>query len=57
MEALNGFLDAVNGVLWHDAVLYIVLGVGILFTLWSGFAQYRSLTHGVAVIRGKYDDK
>ncbi|MEY3022810.1 MAG: hypothetical protein RIS86_2008 [Planctomycetota bacterium] len=57
MEALNGFLDAVNGVLWHDSVLFVVLGVGILFTLWSGFAQYRSLTHGVAVIRGKYDDK
>ncbi|MGA1399892.1 MAG: alanine/glycine:cation symporter family protein, partial [Phycisphaerales bacterium] len=57
MEAFNAALDAVNTVLWHDAVLYTVLGVGILFTLWSGFSQYRALTHGVAVIRGRYDSK
>ncbi len=57
MEQLNSVLDSVNGILWHEAVLYVVLGVGILFTLWSGFAQYRALTHGVAVLRGKYDDK
>ena len=57
MEAVSRFLDAINGVLWHDTVLYVVLGVGVLFTLWSGFAQYRALTHGVAVIRGKYDRK
>lgn len=56
MQHLNEALEAVNGVLWHDAVLYVVLGVGVLFTLWSGFSQYRSLTHGVSVIRGKYDD-
>lgn len=57
MEALKNALDAVNGVLWHDYVLYVVLGVGVLFTLWSGFCQYRALTHGVQVIRGKYDEK
>jgi AGCS family alanine or glycine:cation symporter len=50
-----GWLDAVNTVIWQDSVLYTVLAVGILFTLWSGFGQYRSLTHGVAVIRGVYD--
>ncbi|MFM1805536.1 MAG: hypothetical protein RL136_2415 [Planctomycetota bacterium] len=57
MEQLNQILDSINGVLWHDTVLFVVLGVGILFTLWSGFAQYRSLTHGFAVVRGKYDKK
>jgi AGCS family alanine or glycine:cation symporter len=56
MQHLNEALEAINGILWHDAVLYVVLGVGVLFTLWSGFSQYRSLTHGFAVIRGKYDD-
>ena len=57
METFNNILNAVNGVIWHDYVLYIVLGVGVLFTIWSGFCQYRALTHGVAVTRGKYDDK
>ena len=43
MEAFNALLDAVNTVLWHDAVLYTVLGVGVLFTVWSGFSQYRAV--------------
>src|SRR5690606_23556272 len=42
---------------WHDYVLYFVLAVGVLFTFWSGFSQFRALTHAVSVIRGKYDDK
>lgn len=50
-------LDQINGYLWDDSVLYVLLVVGVLFTLWSGFGQFRSLTHGVAVVRGKYDDK
>jgi alanine or glycine:cation symporter, AGCS family len=57
MQQFMEFLDVINGVLWHPIVLYIVLGVGVLFTIWSGFSQYRALTHGTAVIRGKYDDK
>jgi len=57
MESFMKALDAINGVLWHDLVLYVVLGVGVLFTLWSGFSQYRALTHGVNVIRGRYDRK
>ena len=55
MSALMRWLEAVNAVLWHDYVLFTVLGVGVLFTLWSGFGQYRALTHGVAVIAGRYD--
>ncbi|HET9679370.1 MAG TPA: alanine:cation symporter family protein, partial [Gammaproteobacteria bacterium] len=54
---LTDFLNSVNAVLWHDSVLYILLGVGVLFTAWSGFVQYRALTHGTRVIRGDYDDK
>ncbi|MCZ6834776.1 MAG: amino acid carrier protein [Planctomycetota bacterium] len=56
MQALMDTISAINNVIWHDYVLYIVLGVGILFTIWSGFCQYRALTHGVAVTKGKYDD-
>ncbi|MGD9691243.1 MAG: alanine/glycine:cation symporter family protein [Phycisphaerales bacterium] len=54
---MNAGLTAINNVIWHNYVLFVVLAVGVLFTLWSGFAQYRALTHGVSVIRGKYDDK
>lgn len=57
MQTFTQLITALNDVVWHDAVLLIVLGVGVLFTIWSGFGQYRALTHGIAVIRGKYDDK
>jgi AGCS family alanine or glycine:cation symporter len=57
VETFTNFIAALNGVIWHDYVLYIVLAVGVLFTIWSGFGQYRALTHGVAVVRGKFDDK
>ena len=57
MQRFWEILGAVNGFLWADWVLYVLLGVGLLFTVWSGFGQYRALTHGVKVVRGAYDDK
>ena len=56
MEGLSNFLAVSNGILWAEPVLLTLLGTGVLFTLWSGFAQYRALTHGTAVVRGKYDN-
>ncbi len=56
MEAIISTIAAINDIIWHDFALYTLLGVGVLFTVWSGFCQYRSLTHGVSIVRGKYDD-
>ena len=56
-DTLMGVIDSINGVIWADWVLYTVLGVGVLFTLWTGFCQFRALFHGTAVTAGKYDDK
>ncbi|MGE3163745.1 MAG: alanine/glycine:cation symporter family protein [Planctomycetota bacterium] len=50
-------VKTVNDLIWHDVVLFIVLGVGVLFTVWSKFGQYRALVHGSRVVRGVYDDK
>jgi alanine or glycine:cation symporter, AGCS family len=57
METLTSYIMMLNAIVWHDYALVALLGVGVLFTLWSGFGQYHALTHGVAVVRGKYDDK
>ena len=51
------FFNALNAVIWHNWMLYAVLATGVLFTFWSGFCQYRALTHGVAITRGKYDNE
>lgn len=56
-QRYNDILNAVNGVIWANWVLYTVLAVGLLFTIWTGFCQYRALVHGTAVVRGKYDSK
>ncbi len=56
MAEIDAWMAAINSVLWHNSVLLVILGTGLLFTIWSGFCQYRALTHGVAVLRGRYDD-
>ncbi|MEL6200151.1 MAG: amino acid carrier protein [Pseudomonadota bacterium] len=55
MEGLSNFLAVSNAILWAQPVLYALLATGVLFTVWSGVAQYRALTHGVGVVSGKYD--
>jgi AGCS family alanine or glycine:cation symporter len=57
MEAVNNLMSMINAVLWHNYVLFAIVLVGIVFTIWSGFCQFRCLTHGTQVITGKYDDK
>jgi alanine or glycine:cation symporter, AGCS family len=53
MESFFAFLQAVNAVMLSVPVLLALLGVGVLFTIWSGFGQWRSLTHGVQLLRGQ----
>jgi AGCS family alanine or glycine:cation symporter len=53
---MNDLLITLNAILWHDYVLYIMVITGLTFTVWSGFCQYRALTHGTHVIRGRYDE-
>jgi len=53
MSALWSLIDAVNAVLLSVPVLLALLGIGLLFSVWSKFCQYRSLTHGVALCAGR----
>jgi alanine or glycine:cation symporter, AGCS family len=57
MGSINDLINGLNGILFSDYTVYALLLTGVLFTVWSGFGQYRALTHGVAVVRGRYDDK
>ena len=53
---LSQTLATINAVLWNETWILIIAGTGVLFTIWSGFSQYRSLTHGSRVVTGVYDD-
>ncbi|MEM7500766.1 MAG: amino acid carrier protein [Pseudomonadota bacterium] len=56
MGDLSQVLATINAVLWNETWIFIIAGTGVLFTIWSGFSQYRALTHGSRVVRGAYDD-
>ena len=57
MTEFSAFLAAANDILWHNYVLYIVLAVGTVLIVWTRFGPLVALTHGVQVVRGKYDRK
>lgn len=56
MGDLSQTLATINAVLWNETWIFIIAGTGVLFTIWSGFSQFRALTHGPKVVRGAYDD-
>lgn len=53
---LSQTLATINAVLWNQTWILIIAATGVVFTIWSGFSQYRALTHGSRVLRGEYDD-
>ncbi|MGG1660110.1 alanine/glycine:cation symporter family protein [Brevibacillus sp. NRS-1366] len=38
---MEAFVNGLNGILWSDTVIYILLGVGLLFSLLTRFLQVR----------------
>jgi AGCS family alanine or glycine:cation symporter len=56
LDIVNRWIDAIVNVVWSDATFVVLLAMGLVLTVWSKLVQYRALTHGVTVIRGKYDD-
>ena len=57
MGNLSETLATINAVLWNEVWILIIAGTGVVFTIWSGFLQYRALLHGPKVVRGVYDNK
>ena len=47
MDSFNRLLEAFNGVVWGYALVYLLFGVGLYFTIRTGFAQLRLLPQGV----------
>ena len=55
MDALLSLVRAINAILLSGPVLITLLMAGVGFTLFSGFSQYRSLTHGFALVSGRHN--
>ncbi|WP_109339753.1 alanine/glycine:cation symporter family protein [Saliniradius amylolyticus] len=58
MEAFSDFLKLLDGLLGGSVWFpYILLGVGLFFTLYLGFPQVRYFKHAWLVVTGKLDRK
>lgn len=57
LNFFNQSLAGINGVIWHSWIILALLVIGVVFTIWTRLTQFRSLTHGVAVILGRYDSE
>ena len=57
MDALFSAMSAINGVLLGEGMLYILLTIGVIFTIWTKLGQYKSVTHGIGLISGKWTGK
>ncbi|MCG8370095.1 MAG: amino acid carrier protein, partial [Proteobacteria bacterium] len=53
---MSELLAGINTVLWPEPWIMTIVATAAVFTIWSGFSQYRALTHGVKVLGGAYDD-
>lgn len=51
------WIDPVVELLWSTPTFITLLALGVLFTIWTRFIQFRAITHGVSVLEGRYDDK
>lgn len=66
LDSIMQAADALESFVWGwgipvgeetiPAVVILLLGAGLYFTLRLGFIQFRRLGHGFAVVSGKYDD-
>ncbi len=57
MDSYNQAMDFfINRIIWNTPTFIVLLGTGILFSIWSKFIQFRALGHGIQVLRGKYDN-
>ena len=56
MDSFNGFLLTLDGYLGSSSYFpFILLGVGLFFTMYLGFPQFRFFSHAWNVLRGKYE--
>ncbi len=56
MQKLNEILQTIDGYLGGGSwFVFLLLGVGLFFTLYLNFPQIRFFKHALRIVRGKYD--
>lgn len=57
MDALNAFLEGLNDIIGSNSSWFpfVLLGVGVFFTLYLKFPQIRFFRHAFQIVTGKYE--
>lgn len=50
MEKFDSVLDVLIGIVWHDSLCFVLLGVGLLFTILTRGVQFRLFPHMFKVL-------
>lgn len=50
-NGLGAVINAINGVLWGQLLVYLLVGVGVYFTVRLGFIQIRQFKHAIDVLK------
>ncbi|MGF1723926.1 alanine/glycine:cation symporter family protein [Photobacterium nomapromontoriensis] len=50
-NSLGAVINAINGVLWGQLLVYLLVGVGVYFTIRLGFIQIRQFRHAIDVLK------
>jgi AGCS family alanine or glycine:cation symporter len=56
-EALLGVLGHINGILWGYLLVYLLVGIGIYFTIRLGFIQFRRFKHGIYILKNSQSNE
>ena len=56
LAQVEGALVAFATLMWGPPLVVLLVGGGLFFLLYSRFLPYRHFRHGLAILRGDYDD-
>lgn len=56
MMDIAGMMSAFVGYVWSTPTALLLTGAGLFFSIMTLGIQFKALTHGIQVIRGKYDN-
>ncbi|WP_445664095.1 alanine/glycine:cation symporter family protein [Fodinibius sp. AD559] len=56
MELIEQALSAFSSFMWGMPLVYLLVGGGLFFLIYSRFAPFKYFKHALNILRGKYDD-
>ena len=56
MDLLEHILAEFSSFMWGDPMVYLLVGGGIFFVIYSRFSPYKYFKHSIELLSGRYDD-